>query len=77
MWQNDYLCRHNMYNMRSFRFCAQCTRQRKDEQEDSCLCPYKGKYVYPDTDAAACEGFFLPIAHDRMWDNQEEIVIDI
>lgn len=63
--------------MRHLRFCAQCNRQRKDDHWDSWLCPYKGKTVYSDTDAEACEGFLFPIGHDRIWDDKEAMVFDI
>ena len=61
--------------MGAFRMCEKCTRKRVEEKGDSWHCPYKRKKVYSDTDA--CEGFMPPLGHDNMWNNQEEIVLDI
>lgn len=50
-------------------------RQRRKENGEEWFCPYICKRVSSDTEA--CDGFLFPLRHDRMWDNQEEIMIDI
>ena len=62
-------------HMALLKLCSQCTRQRKNENGDEWFCPCICKKVSSDTEA--CEYLLLPFRHDEMWDNQEEIMIDI
>ena len=62
--------------LKAFLMCSQCTRQREEEYGNGWRCPYIHKRVQSHTDAEKCDGFLLPMGHDRMWDNQEKIMLD-